>query len=180
MRQLLLILLLILGCAGPPPPTCCTIRDPSVTSAEFFEMADAMVRDNFPQWYSPDVKKELLFYREAARYASVNKIEDGTLVMSIYKPSWDLCAVEDFALVLLHEYTHVVIWDRLKETIQNPDCRAAVHELFANQAELYQGQIRATPPMRQLAHFAYAKHYRLAQAYCSEGTVDIFPEPEAE
>jgi hypothetical protein len=34
--------------------------------------------------------------------------------------------------------------------------------------------------MRQLTQVAYAKHYRLAQTYCPEETVDIFPEPEVE
>ena len=130
--------------------------------------------------YVADVKKELFPRMDDPRYASVSKDEDGTLVMTVYGPSWELCAVEDFALVLLHEYTHVVIWDRLEASIPNLGCRSAVHELFANQSELDQVQIQGTLTMRRGTYFAYVNYYHQAQSYCLPGVIDLFPKPEIE
>ena len=107
------------------------MRGPDMTYTEFLALAEEKVEENFPQWHVKDVEKDLRTNEQAMKYASVTRKEDGTFVMTLFEPSWDLCAVEDLALVLLHEYVHVRIWDTLNEVSPNPFCRTALHELTA-------------------------------------------------
>lgn len=140
---IIVALLLVGGCATWQPHY--TLRYPDMTYFEFLSQADALVAENFPQWYTKNVQKELRFGKLNGRYASIKEEKNGTLVMFIYKLSWDLRTVEDLASVLLHEYVHIKIWNDLEDQIPGDDvavwCRAAVHEMTAYGTELRQTRI---------------------------------------
>jgi len=154
------------------------MRGPDMSYTEFLALAEEKVEENFPQWYVPGVKRDLKFDEMAMKYASVSKKMDGTFVMTIFEPAWDLCAVEDLTLVLLHEYVHIKIWDKLNATVYDPFCRSAMHELYAYRVELSQDKIKSTLAMRQSSKAGYANNYRKAKSSCPERLLKDFPEPE--
>lgn len=178
MKRIWMILLLIVGCATSSAPPQYTLRHPDMNYLEFLSRADAKVAGKFPQWYVKDISRELDFEEQNGMFASVEKQEDGTFVMYIYEGSWDLCTVEDLALVLLHEYVHAKIWDSLEE-MPNELCREVIHELTAYGVELNQTKIKGTSAMRYGTRLGYDYNYALAQSYCSEELIKDFPKPEA-
>jgi hypothetical protein len=146
--------------------------------AEFIQRADDMVKVNFPEWYVEGIVRELAFEQVGSLFASVNIQEDGTLRITLYEMSWDLCTVEDLASVLLHEYVHVKIWFRLAEEIEDDFCRAAIHEVTAYTAELTQTKMNVTPAMRAGTEFGYRFAYIKAMGYCPMEEYDYFPDPD--
>jgi len=172
---IVLALLLVVGCATSQPHY--TLRHPGMGYMEFLDRAELQVMEKFPQWYVLDVNRELNFDEQNGRFASVKKQEDGTFTMYIYESSWDLCTVEDLALVLLHEYVHVKIWDDLEESIEDEFCRAAVHELTAYRVELNQTKIKGTGAMIFGTRYGYAHNYSMATMYCPKELIQEFAEP---
>ena len=178
-RRILPVLLLMWGCTEAPDPPSLTIRHLGMNYLEFLSRAEALVKENFPEWYVEGVKKELIFDNSNYDgFATINKQEDGTLVMSIYELAWDLCAVEDLASVLLHEYVHVKIWDELEEKMPNEWCNLAVHELTAYGVEMNQRKIRTTGAMRRNNRMGYDMAYLQARVFCSQEIIKDFPKPE--
>lgn len=176
MKWILMILLLTVGCATSSVSPNYTLRHPSMGYFEFLSRAEAKVAEKFPQWYMKDINTELEFEEQNGRFASMERQEDGTFVMYIYESAWDLCTVEDLALVLLHEYVHAKIWANLKE-IPDDLCRAAIHELTAYGVELNQTKIKGTGAMRNNTRLGYVYNYAKAQSHCSEELVKNFPKP---
>jgi len=179
-RLLLPALLLMLGCASTTVvyEPLYTLRHPDMHYFEFIERADDMVKENFPEWYVEGIEWELAFEQVGSWFASVDEQEDGTLLITLYEQSWDLCTVEDLASVLLHEYVHVKIWFRLKEEIEDEFCRAAIHETTAYNVELTQTKLNVTPAMRFGTEFGYRFAYIKAMSYCPMEDYDYFPDPD--
>lgn len=178
-RRILPVLLLMWGCTEPPCPASFTMRQPDMNYLEFLSRAEELVEENFPEWYVAGIKREMEFDNPSSNFAQVYEEDDGTLVMAIYELSWDLCAVEDLASVLLHEYVHVKIWDELKEKIpDDPRCNILVHELTAYSVELNQIKIRTTGAMRRNTQVGYDLAYIKAKAFCSQELIKDFPKPK--
>lgn len=181
-RLLLPALLLMLGCASTTTivyEPLYTLRHPDMNYTEFIERADTLVKERFPEWYVEGVGRELAFEQIGALFATVDLQEDGTLLITLYEKSWDLCTVEDLAAVLLHEYVHAKIWFRLAEEIEDEWCRSAMHEVIAYNAELTQTKINVTPAMRSSTEFGYRFAYIKAMGYCPMEEYDYFPDPVA-
>ena len=177
-RRILPALLLMWGCTEAPHPPSFTIRHPDMNYLEFLSRAEALVKEKFPEWYVEGVKKELIFVNSNNdEFATITGQEDGNLVMSIYGLAWDLCAVEDLASVLLHEYVHVKIWDELDEKIPNKWCNIAVHELTAYGVQMRQRRIRVKGAMRRSPRLGYDLAYLQAKAFCPQKTIKDFPKP---
>jgi len=183
-RLLLPTLLLMAGCSTLSQTTPCvtcepsyTLRHPDMNYTEFIKRADDMVKENYPEWYVEDLAQELELEQLGALFASVDIQEDGTLLVTIYEKSWDLCTVEDFASVLLHEYVHAKIWFQLEEEIEDEWCRAAMHEVTAYNVELTQTKINVTSAMLSGTEFGYRFAYIRAMTYCPREAYASFPAP---
>lgn len=183
---LLLALPLVVGCAQTSITTVpeYTLRDPGMNYMQFLYKAEALIAENFPEWYVEDVKRELVFDNPDMRFASVSKEEDGTFIMHIFEMSWDLCTVEDLASVLLHEYVHIKIWDDLLDQIPGDTapanwCRAAVHEMTAYGTELQQRKVNVTAAMRMSTRMGYIMSYERGHVFCSSEIMEGFSHPEA-
>ncbi len=179
--KVLLTLLLLTGCASIAlvSDPVYTLRHPDMNYTEFIERADTLVKESFPEWYVEGVGRHLASEQIGSLFASVDLQEDGTLLITLYEKSWDLCTVEDLASVLLHEYVHAKIWFRLAEEIEDEWCRSAMHELTAYNAELTQTKINVTPAMRSSTEFGYRFAYVKAMSDCSREDYDSFPSPGA-
>ena len=177
-RRILPVLLLMWGCTEAPNPPTFTMRQPDMNYLEFLSRAEALVEENFPEWYVEGIRRELEFDNPSSNFAEVYEEDDGTLVMAIYELSWDLCAVEDLASVLLHEYVHVKIWDELKEKIPDEFCQIAIHELTAYSVEMNQRKIRTTGAMRRGTRFGYSLAYIQARVFCPQEIIKDFQKPK--
>lgn len=175
--RVLLVLLLIWGCAEFPDSSRFTIRPSDMDRNEFLALADAQVREHFPEWYVEGIRQEIELDNPKDEFAAVTRQADGTFLMSIYKPAWNLYVVEDLVTVLLHEYVHVKLWDWLAEKIPYEACNHAIHELTAYGVELTQSRIRITEPMLWSARSGFNSFYLQGKLHCSEEIIQEFTRP---
>jgi hypothetical protein len=144
---------------------------------EFLARADIMVEKAYPEWYVEGVGIAVSFDDVGKSFASTHKLDDGTFVIKIYELSWDLSTVEDLASVLLHEYVHVKIWNRLEIEIWNPWCNLAIHELTAYEVELTQTKLNVSKIMRVLTQEGYNLSYAKGADTCPSELIEQFPPP---
>jgi len=164
----LLALLVMIACHNDPVPEV-TLRTPEMTNFEFLTLAEKKIEENFPQWYVKDINTVLLFNSPpwaSDLFASVNKRPRIPLTMVIYAASWELTTVEDFASVLLHEYVHVTMWERLEAEIPDEDCRSAAHEVIAYTIEMEQDKFKVSDTMKRSTKFEYYLYNIDLQMYC--------------
>ena len=183
MRQFFLTLLIVL-----PLLSACTTpmitsnlkhipRPPGVNDIGFVILADTEVKNLFPEWYVEGVTKIISIAPNGLLFASIRQRKDGTFAMTLYPRSLALNTLGDLITILFHEYVHAKIWNRLKETISDPLCNTAVHEMTAYGAELSQVKVKTTKIMEYSSQMGYKLAYLRAQLNCPAETYMSFPEP---
>lgn len=118
-----------------------TLRPLGISSTEFVRAADELIEHRAPRYRRHSAEVHLGFGL-LNKYGITNKHSSGDLYIVLGRPALMMATVEDLAVVLLHEYVHVVYWEHV---FDNPyggateECKKARAEMIANKItiELY-------------------------------------------
>jgi hypothetical protein len=143
-------LLIAINCASPPrakrlePHAPFTLRAIGMGPLEFIEAADQIVQSKTPQWWvGPDIVKTHIAFGMLDNYATTYRDNNSEVNIVIGRPALVLSTVEDLAMVLLHEYTHIKIYEAVyaNSSLEHLplECKFYRGEMWANKVaiELY-------------------------------------------
>ena len=143
-------LLIAVNCASPPrakrlePHAPFTLRAIGMSPLEFIAAADQIIQSKAPKWWvGPNNVTIHVTFGMLDNYGTAYREANGKTNIIIGRPALVLSTVEDLAMVLLHEYVHIKIWEAV---YANPElehlsleCQFYRDEMWANKIaiELY-------------------------------------------
>lgn len=118
-----------------------TLRPIGIESTQFVRAADLLIELRAPEYRRHSAQVHLGFGL-LNKYGITDRNAQGDLIIVLGRPALMLATVEDLAMVLLHEYVHVVTWDEIFNGNfggATEECKKARAEMLANKVtvELY-------------------------------------------
>jgi hypothetical protein len=118
-----------------------TLRPVGIESAQFVRAADLLIELRAPEYRRHSAEVHLGFGL-LNMYGITDRNTQGDLIIVLGRPALMLATVEDLAMVLLHEYVHVVYWDEIfggNYGGATEECKKQRAEMIANKVtvELY-------------------------------------------
>jgi len=144
-----------------------SVRMPGMSSFDFMKAADLMILETAPEWYVEGTAKIPIVMHSSINildtYGRTWKDEQGVFHVSIDRIGLMLSTVEDLASVILHEYVHVIRWDRIEDHDWSDNCKEARQELMANKIVIENyNLLEYTPYMLENSYILYADARALA------------------
>jgi hypothetical protein len=144
-----------------------TIRTPNMDYYDFLRAADAMVLEAAPDWYVVGTPELPIIVQASPnllrRYGEAWVDDQGVYHVVIGRTGLMLSTVEDLASVVLHEYVHVLEWEKIEVQDWSDNCKSARQELMANKVVIeHYILLRYTPYMLENSHILYVQAQALA------------------
>ncbi len=144
-----------------------SIRTPDMDYYDFLRAADAMVLATVPDWYvvgTPELPVILQASPNLLRRFGEAWIDDqGVYHVVIGRLGLMLSTVEDLASIVLHEYVHVLEWEKIEAQPWSDNCKSARQELVANKVVIEHYTVLGyTPHMLENSFILYAQAEALA------------------
>jgi hypothetical protein len=114
-----------------------TIKTPDMDYYDFLRAADAMVLAVAPDWYVVGTPEMPIIMQASpnlllGRFGEAWKDDQGVYHVRIGRLGLMLATVEDLASVVLHEFVHVLEWEKINSQPWSDNCMSARQELMAN------------------------------------------------
>lgn len=113
-----------------------TLRPVGIESTQFVRAADLLIELRAPEYRRHSAEVHLGFGL-LNNYGITDRDSKGDLIIVLGRPALMLATVEDLAMVLLHEYVHVVTWD----DIFGGDFGGATEECKKQRAEMIANKV---------------------------------------
>lgn len=144
-----------------------TIRTPNMDYYDFLRVADAMVLAVAPDWYVVGTPELPIIVQASPnllrRFGEAWVDDQGVYHVVIGRLGLMLSTVEDLASVVLHEYVHVLEWEKIETQPWSDNCKSARQELMANKVVIeHYILLGYTPYMLEKSRILYAEAQALA------------------
>lgn len=154
------------------------LRPVGIESRAFVQAADALIEQKAPEFRDHDAEV-LLGMGLLNKYGITDRNSEGKLYIVLGRPALMLATVEDLAMVLLHEYVHVVYWDEVFKPSfggATNECKKARAEMIANKVtvEMYRAVgYRRSMLLHGIAMYNQAYTYARVMECPLEITIDL-------